>query len=82
MELLERCRRLNAEFIVQLASRVPESGQRVGLAANLVQSQHELAAQPLPQRVLGDEIPQLPDQVAMIAEHQVKLDAVLQRAHA
>ena len=81
MELLERCRGFNAEFIVQLAARVPEGGQRIGLAAP-VQGQHEQAAQPLPQRVLGGQIPQLRDQVAMTADHQVKLDAVLERAHA
>ena len=81
MKFLERRRGLDAEFILQMTARIPEGGQRVGLAVGPVQRQHEQTAQPLPQWMLGYEIPQLRDQVAMIAERQVKLDAPLKRAH-
>ena len=82
MELLKRGPRLDAEFIVQMASCVPENGQRVCLAADSVQRQHEQAVQPLAQRVLGHEIPQLRDQVGVNADRQVKLDALLEHADA
>ena len=82
MELLERGRGLDAEFVVQAAACVPECRQRVGLAAGSVQRQHEQAVQPLAQRVLGDQIPQLRDQVGMNADSQVELDALLEHADA
>ena len=65
-----------------MTTRVSEGGQCVCLAAGLVQRQHEQTAQPLAQRMLGDEIPQLRDQVGVIAGRQVKLDALLEHADA
>ena len=67
---------------MQIPARVPEGGQRVGLTAGAVQRQHEQAAQPLPQRMVGDEVPQFRDQVGVIADREVKLDAFLQDADA
>ena len=82
MKPLKRLRGLDAEFFAQQAACVSEGSQRVGLTAGSVQRQHEQAVQPLPQRVLGDQIPQLRDQVGVTADRQVKLDALLEDADA
>ena len=57
MQPLQRCRGLDTEFFVQTTPRLPEGSQRVCLTAGPVQGQHEQAMQPLPQRVLGYQIP-------------------------
>ena len=82
MELLKRFRGLDAEFFVQLAPRVQEGGQRIRLAAGPVQGQHEQAVQPLPQRMIGHQVPQLRDQVCVVAQRQVQFGAFLDDADA
>ena len=57
MQPLQRRRGLDTEFFVQTTPGLPESSQRIGLAAGPVQGQHEQATQPFPQRVLGYQIP-------------------------
>ena len=54
-------------------------GERVRLAPGPVQRQHELAAQPLAQRMAGHERVQLGDQRAVAAELKLGVDAVLDR---
>ncbi|MEK8174512.1 hypothetical protein NKH77_52365 [Streptomyces sp. M19] len=53
----------DAEFGPQESAELPESGQGVGLTAAAVERQHEQAVQPLPERVVSDELPQLAHQV-------------------
>ena len=54
--------------------------ERVGLATALVQRQHQLPQQPLAVGVRGDQRLQLADQTTVITEHQVGVDAILERA--
>ena len=58
------------------AARVPVGGERLGLPARAVQREHELAAQALPQRMLGDEGLELADHVLGPAERDVGVDPV------
>jgi len=59
-----------------------ESLQGIGLPVRPVQRQHQLAPQPLPERVLGQQPLQLPDQRGMPCQRQIGLDPVLQRGQA
>src|SRR5260370_25453784 len=82
MQPLKRCCGLDAEFFAQLAARVSKRSQRICLTAGSVERQHEQAVQPLSQWVLGYQIPQLRDRVAVVADRQLKLDAFLDDADA
>ncbi len=52
------------------------------MAPASVQSKHELAPEPLPQRVLGDEALQLDGGGSVLPQRQVGLDAILDRGEA
>ena len=54
--------------------------ERLRLPAGTVEGEHELAAWPLPQRVLGDHALQFTDQRVVPAEQQFDVDAVLEDA--
>ena len=66
----------------ELAPRRPVDLQRLGLARRAVEREHQLAAQPLAQRVLGDQRLQLADQVRVPAGGEVGVDALLERRRA
>ena len=53
--------------------------QRVSLPAAAVEREHQLAAQPLAEHVLGDQRLELRHQLVMAAERQVGVDAILER---
>jgi hypothetical protein len=59
-----------------------EGLEGIGLSARPVERQHELAPQPFPVEVVGQQRLQLGDEPAVPAEGQVGLDAVLQRGQA
>jgi hypothetical protein len=73
---------LDAELVVQQPPGGPVDLQRLGLAAAAVQGQHQLGAEPLPQRLLLDQAVELTGQLAMQAETQLGVDAGLQGAQA
>ena len=50
---------VDAEFTGEQVAHPPVGGQRVGLPDAAIQRQHELAVQPLPQRVPGGQAIQL-----------------------
>ena len=56
--------------------------QRVRLAAGAVEREHQLAAQPLPQRVLVDERLELGDELAGAAQLEIGVDPFLERVEA
>ena len=58
-ELLQRGAGVDAELVEQRGPAVPVGLQRFGLAAGPVEGEHQLAAQPLPERVLRQERLQL-----------------------
>ena len=80
LELAQLSAGLDAELVDEhLAGRAVDL-KRLGLAAATVQAEHQLAAEPLAERVLLDESLQLADELAVAAEREVGLDALLQRA--
>ena len=70
------------ELVVECFATFAIRGERVGLAPAPVQRQHQLPQQPLTVGVHGDERLELADHIAVVAEHQVGLDPVLQRGQA
>ena len=79
MQPLQRLAGVDAELAGEQFADPPVGGERVGLPAAPVQRQHELAVQPLPQRVPGHQLLQLGDERVVPAERQVGVDAGLQR---
>jgi hypothetical protein len=71
--------RFDPELLYQRATRGLIHLQRFRLAAPAVKRQHELTAQPLAQRLLGDQRLQLADEVAVAPSGQIRIDPILQR---
>jgi hypothetical protein len=71
--------RFEAQLLDVVAPRFPIRLQRLSLAAGAVEGEHELAAQPFAERVLGDESLQLRDQRRASADAELRLDALLER---
>ena len=74
--------RLDGELLDQSGSRRPIGVQSVRLPARAVEREHELAAQALRQRVLGDETLELADELAVTTEREIRVDAILERGQA
>ena len=73
-------RRLDAEPVDERPVRVAVGGERVGLAARAVEGEHQLAAQPLAQRVLLDQPLELARDLGVPAAREVGLDALADAA--
>ncbi|HKH04261.1 MAG TPA: hypothetical protein VKA65_03790 [Acidimicrobiales bacterium] len=69
---------VDAQLLGEGGPGLAERGEGVGLAAGPVQGQHQLAPQPLAQRLLLDQRRQLAGQLAVAPEGEVGLDAVLE----
>ena len=76
LELLQRPARLQSELLVQQLPGLPVRLKRLRLPARAVEREHQLAAQPLLQRVRGHQRLQLADQLGALPESQVGFDAV------
>ena len=74
MQAPQRLPGIDPELVGEQIADTPVSGQRVGLPAAAVQRQHELAVQPLPQRMVGDQPLQFGGDRAVPAKRQVSLD--------
>ena len=70
------------ELIVQAPAASAIGIERVGLASPAIEREHQLSEQPLVVGVAIDEGLELGDQLAVMAEQQVGVDAVLDRGHA
>ena len=68
---------VDAEFAGEQVADPPVGGQRLRLSAAPVQRQHELAVQPLPQRMVGDQPLQFSGQRVVPAKRQVSFDPAL-----
>src|SRR5262249_8372051 len=79
LELLQHRSGVDPELLGEQPTPALEHLQRVGLPAAAIQRKHQLATQPLAERVLGDERLQLRDQLVMSAERQVGLDPIADR---
>ena len=75
----QRLARLDPELVDEQPPPGGERVERLRLAARAVQREHQLAAQALAQRMLGDQRLELGDQLAVLAEREPGLDVVLDR---
>ena len=66
---------LDPELLDERLPRRPVRRQRVGLPARAVEREHQLAAQSLAQRVLGDECFELGNELGCATEREVGVDA-------
>ena len=82
LERLERRRRLDPEALDERLPRRAVGLERLGLPARAVEREHQLAAEPLAQRVLGDERLELGDERGVPAEREVCVDPLLERREA
>ena len=78
LELLERGAGLDSECVDERVARVLVGLERLRLAAAAVQREHELAAQPLTERIGGDQGLELADELALAAELEVGVDSVFE----
>ena len=70
---------LEAELVEQESPAAPVDLERLGLPTGAVQRQHQLAAQPLTERVLLDERFELRDRLLVPAERQLRVDPLFAR---
>ena len=78
-ELPQRRSRLDPERLDERLPRRPEGRQGLGLPARAVEGEHEPAEQVLRQWVLGDQALELADELAVAAESEISVDAILER---
>ena len=71
---------VDAEFAGEQVAGTPVGGERLGLPAAAIQREHELAVQPLPQRMLGGQLLQFAGERIVAAKRQVSIDPRLQRS--
>ena len=76
MPLAKLATGLDAELLDEPEARRLVDVERVGLATGAVEGEHELPAQTLLQRVVGGEEFELADQLGVLAEREVGLDAL------
>ena len=79
LESLELLARLQSKLLRELAAGLAVGDERLGLPSGSVERKHQLAAQPLPQGLLGYEGLELADQLAVAATSQIGLDPLLER---
>ena len=79
LELLEAGARLDSELVEEGGARRPVRVERLGLATRAVEREHQLRAERLAQRVLGDERLQLRHELGRAAGREVGLDPLLDR---
>jgi hypothetical protein len=68
----------DAEFIDEHLAGALIGGERFGLPSVTVEGEHELGVQAFPERITGDQAPQLGDHVGMTPQVQVGVDACFQ----
>ena len=73
---------LDPELLGEDPAPLVVDGERVGLTAGPVEREHELAAQPLAQRMRADERVELGDQLGVPPERELGLDPRLDRLQA
>jgi hypothetical protein len=69
--------RVDPQLLGQDLSGLLEGRERLGLSARPVQRQHQLAPQPLPQRLVSGQPLQLGRDLAMATKHQQRIDPLL-----
>ncbi len=69
--------RVDAEFLDEKFADLAVLLQGLGLPSGAVQGEHQLAAQGLTQRVLGDQLPEVRDELAGLAEGEAEAEVLL-----
>ena len=82
LELAQRTAGLECEILTEPSASVLVRGERLGLAPRPVESEHQLSAQPLAERMLCGKPFQLPDQIGVTAELQIGFDPGFERRQA
>jgi hypothetical protein len=77
LQLAKGRRRLEAELLQQQLPHLAVDLEGLGLAAAAVEGEHQLAAEPLAQRLGGDQALELADQLGPGAKGQVGVDPLL-----
>lgn len=80
LQTLQRPAGFDPELLHECASRLLVHLERLGLAARAVEGKHQLATQTLLQRMLRNQCLELANQVGVAAEHEIRVDALAQRA--
>ncbi len=78
LEVPQRSARIETELLTQQRAGVGEHAQRVGLAISPVQGEGQPGGQALAQGMVRRELLQLADEMAVTAEREVGVDALLQ----
>ena len=79
LELLELLAGLEPELVREYALGLAIRAERFCLTPRAIEREHQLAAQALPERMLGDERAQLADQVRVAAGGEIRVDALFAR---
>ena len=82
LERLELRPGLDAELVHEPAAEIAIHGEGLGLAPARIEGTHELAREPLAKWTVGDERLQLRDELVVVAEREVGIDALLERRQA
>ena len=69
--------RFEPELVAEDAPTVLEDAQRVGLPAGPVQREHQQPAQPLAQRMRGDQLFELDDHALVATERELEVEPLL-----
>ena len=78
LQLLQLRRRVEPELVGEREPRRAVDLERLGLPAAAIERKHQLAAQPLAERVGGDERLQLADERGVAAERELGVDPLLE----
>ena len=70
---------IQAQIVGQPPAQLVKAGHGLGLSAGPVEGEHVRAAQPLPQRMIGDQLSELTGQQAVLAQRQPHLGLCFQR---
>ena len=81
LQLTQLLAGFQTQLLDQHLAAPAEDLERVGLAPRAIEGEHQLATQPLAQRVLGNRGGELADQLAVPAEAQLDVEALLQGGH-
>ena len=79
LESLQSLARLEAELLSERTATLLVGAQRFGLSSRPVEREHELSAQPLSKRLLGDELLELDDELVVAPEREIGFDPLFQR---
>src|SRR5207249_10165415 len=82
LEVAQLLARLDPELLDERATRVLVRGERFSLPSTAIEGEHELAAKPLAQRIVGDEALQFADDGGLSGRGEILVDPLLEAREA